>query len=90
VALVARWLAGVRPAEERTGAVFPDGPRRYVGTVFDDAYCREHRLLGFLPADAPEEIGHPADQVVTRWTRCTTIVDPLADAGERGLAEVAL
>ncbi|WP_328690026.1 PLP-dependent cysteine synthase family protein [Streptomyces phaeochromogenes] len=79
VALVARWLARTLPAEERIVAVFPDGPQRYVGTVFDDTYCREHGLLGHLPADDPDEIAHPADRVVTRWTRCAHIADPLAN-----------
>lgn len=79
VALVARWLAGTLPAEERIVAVFPDGPQRYVGTVFDDTYCRAHGLLGGdPPTDDPDGIERPGDRVVTRWTRCTHIVDPLA------------
>jgi cysteine synthase A len=80
VALVARWLARTGPAEERIVAVFPDGPQRYVGTVFDDAYGHEHGLLGRLPADDPDEIGHPGEAVVTRWTRCTQVTDPLGPA----------
>ncbi|MFJ3895564.1 PLP-dependent cysteine synthase family protein [Streptomyces sp. NPDC090083] len=90
VALVARWLAGTLPAEDRIVAVFPDGPQRYVGTVFDDTYCREHRLLGHLPADRPDEIAHPADRTVTRWTRCTHICDPLAATAGPGDAAPAL
>ncbi|MFE3143051.1 PLP-dependent cysteine synthase family protein [Streptomyces scopuliridis] len=93
VALVARWLAGARPPGERIVAVFPDGPQRYVGTVFDDTYCREHGLLDHRPADHPREITHPGEHTVTRWTRCTTVVDPLAmtgpEAGGGGLAGVA-
>ncbi|MER0244301.1 PLP-dependent cysteine synthase family protein [Streptomyces sp. HSW2009] len=86
VALVARYLARTHPAEERIAAVFPDGPHRYVSTVFDDAYCRTHRLLGHEPADAPEEIGHPSQAVVTHWTRCTTVTRPLpARPGEERL-----
>ncbi|MBU6532408.1 PLP-dependent cysteine synthase family protein [Streptomyces sp. NPDC048405] len=81
VALVARWLARTLPAEERVVAVFPDGPQRYVGTVFDDRYCLANQLLGHLPAEAPDEIGHPHDRVVSRWTRCTRVVDPLASTG---------
>ncbi|MFE5050405.1 PLP-dependent cysteine synthase family protein [Streptomyces sp. NPDC056637] len=76
VALVARWLARTLPAENRIVTVFPDGPQRYVGTVFDDAYCREHDLLNHLPADDPDLIQHPQERAVTRWTRCTRITDP--------------
>ncbi|MER5949024.1 PLP-dependent cysteine synthase family protein [Streptomyces sp. NPDC001904] len=76
VALVARWLARTLPAENRIVAVFPDGPQRYVGTVFDDAYCAEHGLLGRPPADDPDEIARATDRVVTRWTRCTHVTDP--------------
>ncbi|MFJ6569407.1 PLP-dependent cysteine synthase family protein [Streptomyces sp. NPDC091292] len=86
VALVARWLAGRAPADSRTVAVFPDGPQRYIGTVFDDGYCRAHGLLGHEPADEPEEIGHPGERVVERWTRCATVLDP--KAGERGPGKV--
>ncbi|MEV6593430.1 PLP-dependent cysteine synthase family protein [Streptomyces acidicola] len=78
VALVARWLAGRMPAEARIVAVFPDGPQRYVGTVFDDSYCRTHGLLDVHVADEPEEIAHSGETTVARWTRCTTVVDPLA------------
>ncbi|KUO16239.1 PLP-dependent cysteine synthase family protein [Streptomyces dysideae] len=88
VALVARWLARTLPAEDRVVAVFPDGPQRYVGTVFDDTYCREHHLLGHLPQDEPDLIDHPSDRTVTRWTRCTRIIDPLAGGGT-GTAHLA-
>ncbi|MEU0352760.1 PLP-dependent cysteine synthase family protein [Streptomyces sp. NPDC006237] len=89
VALVARWLARTLPAENRIVTVFPDGPQRYVGTVFDDTYCREHGLLGDLPADDPDEISHPGERVVTRWTRCTRITDPLATTAQHALAGAA-
>ncbi|RKN12452.1 PLP-dependent cysteine synthase family protein [Streptomyces radicis] len=89
VALVARWLAATSPPERRIVAVFPDGPQRYVGTVFDDAYCGRHGLLGHRPAEEPEEIAHPGERVVTRWTRCATVVDPLAGAHGRAPVEVA-
>ncbi|MGW0884793.1 PLP-dependent cysteine synthase family protein [Streptomyces sp. NPDC002671] len=78
VALVARWLARTLPAGNRIVAVFPDGPQRYVGTVFDDTFCARHGLLGHPPADEPDRIAHPAERTVTRWTRCTHVVDPLA------------
>ncbi|WP_405708164.1 MULTISPECIES: PLP-dependent cysteine synthase family protein [unclassified Streptomyces] len=82
VALVARHLAATLPAEARIAAVFPDGPHRYAGTVFDDAWCREHRLLGREPAAVPDEIAHPGERSVTRWTKCETVLAPAtADAG---------
>lgn len=79
VALTARWLAGVLPAEARIAAIFPDGPQRYTGTVFCETYCREHGLLRHFPPDAPQEIAHPRERTVTSWTRCTTVTDPLAE-----------
>ncbi|WEO98846.1 PLP-dependent cysteine synthase family protein [Streptomyces sp. FXJ1.172] len=78
VALVARWLARTLPAADRIVAVFPDGPQRYVGTVYDDTYCRDHGLLDHTPADDPDEIGHPGERTVTRWTRCAHLGAPLA------------
>ncbi|MFF9141034.1 PLP-dependent cysteine synthase family protein [Streptomyces albogriseolus] len=90
VALVARWLSRTLPAEDRIVAVFPDGPQRYVGTVFNDSYCHEQRLLGHLPADEPDEIAHPGDRIVTRWTRCTDVTNPLTATGEKQPIEQAL
>ncbi|MEV7415456.1 PLP-dependent cysteine synthase family protein [Streptomyces sp. NPDC089919] len=76
VALVARHLATALPAEARIAAVFPDGPHRYAGTVFDDAWCQERGLLGWEPATAPDQISHPGERTVTRWTKCETVLDP--------------
>ncbi|MEU8967991.1 PLP-dependent cysteine synthase family protein [Streptomyces monashensis] len=89
VALVARWLARTLPAGNRVVAVFPDGPQRYVGTVYDDAYCRTHALLDRTPADDPDEITHPGERTVTRWTRCTRVHDPLAPSTADGLDAAA-
>ncbi|MGW7529233.1 PLP-dependent cysteine synthase family protein [Streptomyces sp. NPDC054783] len=85
VALVARWLARTLPADNRIVAVFPDGPQRYVGTVFDDTYCRRHGLLGAPPADDPDEIADTRERTVTRWTRCTHVIDPLTGEGRHDL-----
>lgn len=76
VALVADWLARTQPAERTTVAVFPDGPWRYWDTVYDDDYCHEHGLLGQVPAGEPDEISHPWQREVTRWTRCRRVADP--------------
>ncbi|CAM5486376.1 putative cysteine synthase [Streptomyces spiroverticillatus] len=88
VSLVARHLAATLPAEARIAAVFPDGPHRYAQTVFDDAWCRAHHLLDRTPADAPDEIAHPGERTVERWTTCRTVVDP-ATGTDPGTAEAA-
>ncbi|MFF3253056.1 PLP-dependent cysteine synthase family protein [Actinacidiphila glaucinigra] len=85
VALVSRWLARTLPPETRIVTIFPDGPQRYVGTVFDDPYCRDHGLLHHEPSEDPDEIAHPGETVVGRWTRCTTVRDPLAAAPDTRL-----
>jgi cysteine synthase A len=79
VGLVAGWLARTLPAETRIAAVFPDGPHRYFDTVYSDAYCEAHDLLGRPPATEPDHVEHPAERVLTRWTRCATVVDPVTD-----------
>ncbi|MER6997969.1 PLP-dependent cysteine synthase family protein [Streptomyces sp. NPDC000410] len=77
VALVAGWLARSLPKDARIAAIFPDGPQRYLGTVYDDGYCAAHGLLDSPPAPEPDLIGRLDEKEVTRWTRCTTVVDPL-------------
>ncbi|MEU1920688.1 PLP-dependent cysteine synthase family protein [Streptomyces albogriseolus] len=77
VALVSGWLARTMPADARIVAIFPDGPQRYLGTVYDDDYCAAHGLLDSPPAPEPELIGRLDEKEVLRWTRCTTVVDPL-------------
>ncbi|WP_407699148.1 PLP-dependent cysteine synthase family protein [Streptomyces alkaliterrae] len=80
VALVAGWLARTLPADARIAAIFPDGPQRYLGTVYDDDYCAAHGLLESPPAPEPDVIGRLDEKEVTRWTRCGAVVDPLAVA----------
>jgi cysteine synthase len=77
VGLVAGWLARTQPAGTRIVAIFPDGPERYFDTVYNDDYCRSHGLLGGPPAREPEQLVHPTHRDVDRWTRCTTVVNPL-------------
>ncbi|MDX6740682.1 PLP-dependent cysteine synthase family protein [Actinocorallia sp. A-T 12471] len=81
VALVARWLAARLPGEANVVAIFPDGPWRYLDTVYDDGYCADHRLLDAPPAPDPDELAHPAEREVTRWTRCARVSDPLTWTG---------
>lgn len=77
VSLVAGWAARTLPADARVVAVFPDGPQRYLSTVYDDDYCAQHGLLGTQPAVEPELVGCQDEKEVLRWTRCTQVTDPL-------------
>jgi S-sulfo-L-cysteine synthase (3-phospho-L-serine-dependent) len=76
VALVASWRSRVGSPDETIVAIFPDAQQRYWSTVYSDEFCREQGLLAGPPASEPDEIGHPMERDVTRWTRCTTVVDP--------------
>ncbi|MGH8905967.1 MAG: PLP-dependent cysteine synthase family protein [Egibacteraceae bacterium] len=87
VALVASWLARTLPREQRIVAIFPDGPERYWNTVYSNAYCRRNGLLDVIPAQDPERIEHPREREVTRWTRCTTVVDPLSEPALAGASD---
>jgi cysteine synthase len=80
VAVVASWLARTTPAHQRIAAIFPDGPHRYFDTIYNDQYCHRHQLLGAPPSAEPDEIIDPGRAEVTRWTRCTTVTDPLRRA----------
>ncbi|AUY52595.1 pyridoxal-phosphate dependent enzyme [Streptomyces sp. CB01881] len=75
-ALVAAWAARTEDGA-RVATVFPDGPHRYLGTIYDDAYCRAHGLDSGHAAGRPVEIPHPRSAEVTGWARCRTVVDPL-------------
>ncbi len=78
VALAAGWLARTEEPDVRIAAVFPDGPQRYFDTVFNDDYCHRHGLLtAHLPTE-PDEIAHPTEREVVRWTRCRRVLDPMA------------
>lgn len=81
IALVASWLSRTLPASPRIAAIFPDGPHRYASTVFNDDYCTSHDLADVVPSQEPDELGHPEEREVTTWTRCTTVIDPLAGSG---------
>jgi cysteine synthase A len=90
VALVAGWAARTYPSGTRIAAVFPDGPHRYLETIYNDAWCLEHQLLDQEPPSEPDEIAEPDECAVTSWTRCSKVRDPLgrtpaqrAEAGVR-------
>jgi len=76
VALVAGWAARTHPDDATVAAIFPDGPQRYLETIFNDDYCRRHQLLDADPPTDPLTIGHPRDAVVDSWTRCATVINP--------------
>ncbi|MFF9427917.1 PLP-dependent cysteine synthase family protein [Streptomyces sp. NPDC014746] len=77
VALVSAWAARVE-AGAVVATVFPDGPHRYLGTVYDDDFCHAHGLDRAEPSARPLEIAHPHAAEAVGWTRCRTVVDPLA------------
>ncbi|MET9088087.1 PLP-dependent cysteine synthase family protein [Streptomyces sp. NPDC004237] len=76
VALVANWLARTEPERTRIAAIFPDGVHRYWNTVYSDRFCRAHDLVRGHPAAEPDEIAHPGERTVERWTRCTDVTVP--------------
>ncbi|GAA3390364.1 PLP-dependent cysteine synthase family protein [Cryptosporangium minutisporangium] len=76
VALVASWLARTQPVGRRIAAVFPDGPHRYLESIYDDDYCHDHGLLDLAPPSRPDTISHPTEREVTCWTRCAQVIDP--------------
>ena len=86
VALVAGWAARTRPAGTRIAAVFPDGPHRYLDTIYNDSWCRGHQLLEAPVPREPEEIADPGERVATSWTRCTKITDPAPAAARTVMA----
>jgi cysteine synthase A len=58
--------------------VFPDGPHRYLGTVYDDDFTAAHGLDPAAAATRPVEIPHPYAAEAAGWVRCTRVSDPLA------------
>ncbi|MFC7480883.1 pyridoxal-phosphate dependent enzyme [Luedemannella flava] len=81
VALVASWLARTLPPATTIVGVFPDGPQRYAETIYNDEYCHQHDLFDRPPADDPDELSHPWQREVVGWSRCRTVVDPIAGRG---------
>ncbi|MEV7468775.1 pyridoxal-phosphate dependent enzyme [Streptomyces kronopolitis] len=79
-ALVAAWAARVHPGAV-VATVFPDGPQRYLHSVFDDDFTTAHGLDLDRAATRPVEIPHPRAAEATGWTRCRTVTDPLATDG---------
>ncbi|MGW8989721.1 PLP-dependent cysteine synthase family protein [Streptomyces zhihengii] len=76
-ALVAAWAARVHPGAV-VATVFPDGPQRYLGSVYDDDFAAAHGLDPGSAAVRPVEIPHPRAVEATGWARCRTVTDPVA------------
>ncbi|MFB8003308.1 pyridoxal-phosphate dependent enzyme [Nocardia sp. NPDC056000] len=75
-ALVAGWAARREPGA-RVLTVFPDGPHRYLRTIYDDEWCTTRGL--FAPAAMrPVEIADPGQVEVSGWARCRMVRDPAA------------
>ncbi|MFS0693115.1 PLP-dependent cysteine synthase family protein [Streptomyces nitrosporeus] len=79
VARVAAWAARAHPGAA-VATVFPDGPHRYLGTVYDDDFTTTHRLDPETAADRPVDVPHPRAAQTGGWARCTTVTDPLGPA----------
>ncbi|MBP5897338.1 PLP-dependent cysteine synthase family protein [Streptomyces scabiei] len=76
VALVAAWAARVHPGAV-VATVFPDGPHRYLGSVYDDDFAAAHGIDPASAAVRPVEIPHPGAAEAVGWVRCGRVRDPL-------------
>jgi cysteine synthase A len=79
VALVSSWPARTLPDDTRIVSIFPDGPQRYADTIYNDTYCRQYGLLAGPPIRDPDHLVCASQREVTRWTRCTTVTDPVSE-----------
>lgn len=82
-ARVAAWAARVHPGAV-VATVFPDGPHRYLGTVYDDDFATAHGLDPATAATRPVEIPSPQAAEATGWARCTRVTDPLRAVSRPG------
>ncbi|MDO3649915.1 pyridoxal-phosphate dependent enzyme [Nocardia mangyaensis] len=76
-ALVAGWAAEREPGS-RVLTVFPDGPHRYLRTIYNDDWCHRHGLFA-TPAPTPTLLPSQNGEIAGGWARCTVIRDPAAD-----------
>ncbi|MFD7234633.1 PLP-dependent cysteine synthase family protein [Streptomyces syringium] len=83
VALVAAWAARVHPGAV-VATVFPDGPHRYLGTLYDDDFTTAHGLDLTTAVTRPVEIPHPRAAEATGWARCRAVTDPAPAAPSGG------
>ncbi|WP_216910818.1 PLP-dependent cysteine synthase family protein [Nocardia noduli] len=73
-ALVSDWVSRREPGS-RVLTVFPDGPHRYLRTIYDDDWCAERGLLE-APRTEPVEFGDPDESEAQGWARCRVVRDP--------------
>ncbi|MFD6529514.1 PLP-dependent cysteine synthase family protein [Streptomyces sp. NPDC060184] len=74
VALVSAWAARTHP-DAVVVTVFPDGPERYLDTVYDEGFTAT-RGLG-EPVGHPTDVPHPARaSEAGGWARCRAVTDP--------------
>lgn len=85
-ALVAGWVARREPGA-RVLTVFPDGPQRYLRTIFDDTWCAHHGL-DVEPVHGPMEVTEPSRVEVAGWARCVTVRDPAQGHARAGAVDV--
>lgn len=78
-ATVAGWAAAQGPGSVVT--IFPDGPDRYLHTIFNDDWCHERGLLD-PSRTQPHEIDDCRDHTEC-WTRCQSVLAPHSLAGGR-------
>ncbi|TSB17865.1 PLP-dependent cysteine synthase family protein [Streptomyces benahoarensis] len=76
-ALVAAWAARTHPGAV-VATVFPDGPHRYLSSVYDDDFTTAHGVDCAAARSHPVEIPHPHAAEATGWARCTTVLAPHA------------
>ncbi|MGQ4615570.1 pyridoxal-phosphate dependent enzyme [Nocardia sp. R7R-8] len=73
-ALVAGWITRREPGI-RVLTVFPDGPHRYLRSIYDDEWCRRNGLLR-PPVTEPVELPAPDAEEAHGWARCAVVRDP--------------
>lgn len=81
-AVVAGWAANQWPGTVVT--IFPDGPDRYLRTIFDDDWCRRRHLLD-PPRTHPHEI-EDCHVPTACWTRCQSVRQPRGIIANRAQA----
>ena len=84
VARVAAWAARVHPGAV-VATVFPDGPHRYLGTVYDDDFATAHGLdPGHAAGPARRDPAPPCRRGHRAGPAAPRVTDPLSRTAWRG------